>query len=275
MSRHPRTTHSEGSSAEEEIAEQHVSFIAAHAIPKTVTHEDIVSATSADEALQNCMRAIQDDSWGDLLASADAALQSEYRSLHEIRDQLTIAENGSILLRDHRIVIPRSLRQRIINIAHEGHQGITKTKALLREKVWFPSIDRMTEHTIRDYLSCQMNSVDHAKEPLRMTELPQQPWTEVSVDFADLPNGDHMLVVIDDYSRFVEVEIVSSTAASQVIPKLDRIFSSFGVPSVVRTDNGPPFNGAYFNQFANYLGFKHRRVTPRWPQANGEVERFM
>ncbi|XP_063962067.1 uncharacterized protein LOC135155772 [Lytechinus pictus] len=35
------------------------------------------------------------------------------------------------------------------------------------------------------------------------------------------------------------------------------------------------FNGAEFNQFANYLGFNHRRVTPRWPQANGEVEIFM
>ncbi|XP_041471843.1 uncharacterized protein K02A2.6-like [Lytechinus variegatus] len=275
MSRHPRIAESAGSSAEEEIAEQQVSFIAANAIPKTVTHEDIVSATSTDDVLQNCMRAIQEDSWNDLLAAADASLQSEYRSLHEVRDQLTVSDGNSMLLRDHRIVIPRSLRQRIIDIAHEGHQGITKTKALLREKVSFPSIDRMTEHTVRDCLSCQMNTVEHAKEPLRMTELPQQPWTEVSVDFADLPSGDHMLVVIDDYSRFVEVEIVSSTAASQVIPKLDRIFSSFGVPTVVRTDNGPPFNGAEFNQFANYLGFRHRKVTPRWPQANGEVERFM
>ena len=125
MSRHPRIAHSVGSSAEEEIAEQHVSFIAAHAIPKTVTHEDIVSATRADDVLQNCMRAIQEDSWNDLLASADASLQSEYKSLHEVRDQLTVSDDSSMLLRDHRIIIPRSLRQRIIDIAHEGHQGIT------------------------------------------------------------------------------------------------------------------------------------------------------
>ena len=30
-----------------------------------------------------------------------------------------------------------------------------------------------------------------------------------------------------------------------------------------------------FESFANYLGFKHRKITPRWPRANGEVERFM
>ncbi|XP_014664198.1 PREDICTED: uncharacterized protein K02A2.6-like [Priapulus caudatus] len=275
MSRHPQATHNAGISAEKEIAEQHVSFITAHAIPKTVTRDDIVSATGADDVLQYCMRAVQKDNWKDFLESADASLQSEYRSLHEVRDRLTVSEGNSMLLRDHRIVIPRSLRQRIIDIAHEGHQGITKTKALLREKVWFPSIDRLTERTVRDCLSCQMNAVEHAKEPLKMTELPQLPWSEVSVDFANLPSGEHMLVVIDDYSRFVEVEIVSSTAASLVIPKLDRIFSSFGVPTVVRTDNGPPFNRAEFSKFAQYLGFQHRKVTPRWPQANGEVERFM
>ena len=133
----------------------------------------------------------------------------------------------------------------------------------------------MTEAIVRDCLACQSNTIEHNKEPLKMSPLPSRPWSEISVDFADLPNGEHLLVVIDDYSRFPDVEIVSSTSAQQVIPKLDRIFSTFGVPSVVRTDNGPPFNSHEFAQFADYLGFKHRKVTPRWPQANGEVERFM
>jgi len=44
---------------------------------------------------------------------------------------------------------------------------------------------------------------------------------------------------------------------------------------VVKSDNGPPINGGEFAQFAKYLGFKHRKVSPQWPEANGEVERFM
>ena len=48
---------------------------------------------------------------------------------------------------------------------------------------------------------------------------------------------------------------------STVIPKLDRIFAAYGVPKVVKSDNGPPFNGGEFAQFAKYLGFKHRKVT--------------
>ena len=60
-----------------------------------------------------------------------------------------------------------------------------------------------------------------------------------------------------------------------MIPKLDRIFAAYGVPQVVKSDNGPRFNGGEFAQFAKYLGFKHRKASPLWPEANGEVERFM
>ena len=66
-----------------------------------------------------------------------------------------------------------------------------------------------------------------------------------------------------------------TTASKIVIPHLNKTFAEFGVPEVVRLDNGPPFNGKEFKAFANALGFKHRKVTPLWPRANGEVERFM
>ena len=273
MSRHPYETPS--SSIEQTLAEAHIHFISNHAIRKSVTRDEIASATKADIALQMCMEAIKRDNWNDVLTNADEAVKNELKCLHNVRDELSVSESGDLLLRDHRIIVPQVLRKRIIDIAHEGHQGITKTKALIREKVWFPAIDRLTESIIRDCLPCQATVIEHSKEPLIMSPLPKKAWSEVSVDFADLPSGEHLLVVVDDFSRFPEVEIVPSTSALHVIPKLDRIFSSYGVPEIVRTDNGPPFQSHAFADFAQYLGFTHRRVTPRWPQANGEVERFM
>ena len=86
-------------------------------------------------------------------------------------------------------------------------------------------------------------------------------WREVSIDFCDVA-GHYVLVVIDDYSRFPEVEVVHSTSAKAVISKLDCIFATYGVPQVVKSDNGPPCNGGEFAQFAKYLGFKHRKVSP-------------
>jgi hypothetical protein len=42
------------------------------------------------------------------------------------------------------LVIPRKLRQRILQLAHESHQGVLKTKQLLREKVWWSRMDTAT-----------------------------------------------------------------------------------------------------------------------------------
>ena len=113
-------------------------------------------------------------------------------------------------------------------------------------------------------------------KPLRMITLPTAPWKEVAVDFAGpFPSRDYIVVVVDEFSRFPEVELLTSTSAKAVVPKLDAIFSRQGVPDILKSDNGPPFNGHEFKTFADYVGIKHRKTTPLWPKANGEAERLV
>ena len=108
------------------------------------------------------------------------------------------------------------------------------------------------------------------------SNLPHEPWTELSCDFTGpLPSGQSLMVVIDNYSRFPVVKVISNTAASTVIPELKEIFSLLGRPNSLKTDNGAPFSSGEFAKFAHEAGFNHIRVTPHWPQANGEVERIM
>lgn len=116
------------------------------------------------------------------------------------------------------------------------------------------------------------------REPLNMSELPKGPWEEVSADFCGPIPGtedEYLLVIVDDYSRYPVVETVKSTSAHSVIPVFDKVFAMFGIPKIVKTDNGPPFNSSKFLDFAKYLGFTHRKITPYWPRANGEAERMM
>ena len=109
-----------------------------------------------------------------------------------------------------------------------------------------------------------------------MTTHPQAPWQYLSTDFCGpLPSGDMLLVVIDEYSRYPEVEVVRSASANNVIPKLDRLLSTHGIPNEIKTYNGPPFQSNSLAQFAQYIGFHHHKINPAWPKANTESERFM
>ena len=172
--------------------------------------------------------------------------------------------------------MPKALQCREVNISHEGHQGIVKTKQVLRSAVWFPTMDCMTEDILRNCLPCQAATQQKPKRPLQMTELPERPWQKVSLDFSGpYPSGEYCLIVVDDYSRYHVVELVSTTSAAAVIPRLAKIFSMFGIPNECKSDNGPPFQSREFAECAKTQGFRHRKITLSDPEANGEAVRFV
>ena len=236
-----------------ESAEQYVNFVMRQATPKALSKDDIIKATAQDATLQKVMRLISNGQWNNL-KPVNGVDPSTLRILANVRNELTSVD-GNIVLRGNRIVIPGALQNRVIELAHEGHQGLVKTRNLLKSKVWFPKMDAAADQVVKKCFPCQIATLKPSREPLKMTPLPDGPWQQVSIDFCEVA-GHYVLVVIDDYSRFPEVEIVHSTSAKAVLPKLDRVFAAYGVPQVVKSDNGPPFNGHEFAQFADYPGFK-------------------
>ena len=261
-------------------AEEYVHFIAANAVPKAMTLEEIQSATKRDKTLQCVSWLIRNGEWhkiDNLPAEHQEANTTELKLFSKIKDELTVGEDGlDIVLKSSRIVVPAELREKAIALAHEGHQGLVKTKCLLREKVWFPGIDQSVKRAIETCLACQANGPDSRPNPLQMSPLPPAPWHTLHIDFCGpFPTGEYVLVVIDAYTRFPEAAIVKSTSAKAVIPTLDRIFATHGIPVVLRSDNGPPFTSHEIEEYMKENGINHQRITPLWPQANSEAESFM
>ena len=269
LSRHP-SKQITATSREQKIAEEYVNYIVSTSTPKAMTVAEIEEATKADATLQAVSKAIETGNWyeGSQQSGVDTAV---FAAWEKLKNELTV----KVVLRGTRVAVPSKLQQRVVNLAHEGHQGVVKTKALLREKVWFPGIDQMVEKKVQSCSACLVSTPKAKREPLLMSPLPKAPRSEVSMDFAELPNSEYLLIITDDYSRYPVVETVKPISANTVIPKVDKVFSEFGIPDVVKTDNGPPFNSSAFKSFAQTLGFQHRKVTPRWSRANGEVERFV
>ena len=97
--------------------------------------------------------ALRNNSWHSALETPGPLTNiQDHRTFHKIRDELSVSDDQDLLFRSHRLVLPRGLRQRALNIAHKGHQGLTKTRQLLREKIWFPGIDSLTKTLRAAYL---------------------------------------------------------------------------------------------------------------------------
>lgn len=93
--------------------------------------------------------------------------------------------------------------------------------------------------------------------------------------FSPLQNSCKLLVLVDQYSRYPVTAEVQTEAARFVIPKMEAIFAQFRVPESIKSDNGPPFNGAEFSNYLKSLGVRHRKITPLAAESNGDVESFM
>ncbi|XP_078357457.1 uncharacterized protein LOC144642365 [Oculina patagonica] len=132
------------------------------------------------------------------------------------------------------------------------------------------------KHSLNDAMKPYWSSrgeLDNKPEPLITTPLPDRPWQVVATDLFQLKGIDY-LIVIDYFSRYVEVAAMQKTTkSSEVIRALKSIFARHGTPEQVQSDNGPQFDSAEFSYFAKEWGFKHTTSSPRFPQSNGEVER--
>ena len=91
-----------------------------------------------------------------------------YKALERVKEELTICSSTSVILRGRRIVVRQILQKKVIDLAHESHQGITKTRSLLREKVWFPGINNTCSREESEVLPCM--SSDDPRNQMRATE---------------------------------------------------------------------------------------------------------
>ena len=82
-------------------------------------------------------------------------------------------------------------------------------------------------------------------------------------------------MLIDQFSKYPEVDVISSTSFSKLQLWLDRILATHGVPDEITTDNGPPYFSDKMAHYTKKTEFRHRSTTPMDPQSNRFAENFV
>ena len=189
----------------------------------------------------------------------------------QVRHVLSVKDN--LILKGSKLVILTRLQRRVIDLAHESHCGIKKTKQLLRSKVWFPNIDQLVDDLIESCHTCQMSSMSPREPAVTISKLPDGPWKKVGPDLSGPygSNNEYVLAIIDYYSRFPIAEIIQSTSSAAIINKLRQTFAMHGLVEEILTDNASSLVSSEFESFLREHGIKHSRISPYWSRNNGLV----
>ncbi|XP_058838582.1 uncharacterized protein K02A2.6-like isoform X2 [Topomyia yanbarensis] len=223
---------------------------------------EVVQATSLDPELQKLKDCILSDKWD----------QEDLKHYTVFRNEYSYVNN--LLMRGTKLVIPSSLRHRMCQLAHEGHPGQSMMKRRLRERCWWPGIDQEAVKICESCEGCRLVQIPDPPEPMKRRVLPDKPWIDIAIDFlGPMPTSEYILVVIDYYSRYMELEIMTKITARETIERLRRIFRVWGPPRTITLDNAKQFVSTDLDDFCRISGIHLNHTTPYWPQANGEVER--
>lgn len=228
--------------------------------PSAITLDEIKKATELDDTLKGVVKAIETTVWPPNLFAYQA-----------FSKELGIIDG--VVVRDERIILPLKLRPRALDIAHRGHPGVVSMKRNLREKVWWPYMDRDVENRVQECAGCASVSLQGTPEPMLRKEMPDRAWQDLAVDFFSAKECATFLVLVDYYSRFLTVIEMKATNASKTIEALEGIFKEHTYPETIRADNGPPFASEEFSNYCIRKNIRLVRTIPYWPQMNGLVER--
>ena len=225
--------------------------------------QEIIKAQKAD-AECSAVRSYCSNGWPTYMPHAPLL-----RQWWENRAHLAVVND--ILLYDDRIVIPSSMRLDILGCIHQGHLGVSKCRVRARTSVWWPGMSKAIEELVSKCVTCSIHRPE-IKEPLMPSSLPERPWQRLGSDLFQF-QGDTYLIMVDYYSRWIEIKKLVSQTSESIIFAMKELFSQHGVPEIVMSDNGPQYSASQFKEFAAAYGFIHVTSSPNYPQANGEAER--
>lgn len=198
--------------------------------------------------------------------------KDELKEYKFFKDQLTYS--GNLIIRTNQIVVPKTLRKRFLDLGHEGHPGESAMKRRLRAKCWWPHMDKDVTQYVKNCQGCLLVSTPTHPEPMSRRLLPTSRWVDIAMDFmGPLPTGEYLLVIIDYFSRYMEVKIMRTITAEATIECLDEMNIRFGFPQTITLDNGRQFVSTKFKEYCANHGIYLNHTAPYWPQANGLVER--
>lgn len=194
---------------------------------------------------------------------------TDVKMFYKLRNEIVLEDD--LLFYNERLIVPKSMRQQMLKALHESHFGMVKTKRRARDTIYWPRIDNEIEDMVEKCEECQKHQRRMQKEPLICHDIPDRPFEKIACDILEHAAKNY-LVIVDYYSKWIEVLQLRGKSASQVNEKLMQTFATFGIPKVIVADNNP-FNSLECNEFAKANDFTYQTSSPRYPRSNGMAER--
>ena len=191
------------------------------------------------------------------------------------REELTI-EDG-LILKGTRIIIPNNQHKTILELIHEGHLGLNKCKLRVKETVYWPGLNKQLEDLVLNCELCLKYLTANCKLEPNLTlgqEVTLYPWTKLATDIFHFKSVSYLLVV-DYTSRYPVVCKLTSLTGQHIVNHIKLIFSEYGWPEMLVSDNGPCYTLEVFTNLVVQYNVNHITSSTHYLKSNGLTEKYV
>ena len=186
----------------------------------------------------------------------------------------------------HQIVVPRTYRSEILNLAHEtpmsGHLGINKTYHKILNHFFWPGLKSDVSQHCKSCHTCQMVGKPNQTIPkacLQPIPAFDEPFSRIIIDcVGPLPKTksgcQYLLTIMCASTRFPEAIPLRNIKTKTIVKALVKFFTFVGLPRSVQSDQGSNFMSGIFQQVMHELGIKQYKSSAYHPESQGALERF-
>lgn len=231
---------------------------------KVNINSKIIAAASMDDPVLSKVLKFTQNGWPSHVK--EKPLKQYYAKRHELD-----VESGCLIFGE-RIVVPNSLQLPALQLLHANHRGIQKMKQIARKYLYWEGCGTDIENYVGSCKQCQILGIDRTPRVYGNWPMTKTPFERVHIDFFHKFSRT-FLILVDSYSRWIEIRRMTKTDANNVTHELDNIFTNFGFAATIVSDNGPPFNSHGFRKYCEMRNIEHILCPPYHPASNGLAER--
>ena len=232
--------------------------------------EELIQWQKTDPTLTK-IRALATQGQGNF-EECDGIIYRNYRS-----------NEGEEIANIQQLVLPRVYRKKVLEVAHDipmaGHLGKKKTLNRILQRFFWPGITTDVKQYCRACAPCQKVAKKSNKVCLQSMPIIEEPFSRVAMDIVGPLDrskvGNKYILVLCDYAtRYPEALPLKNIDAETTSEAVAEVFTRFGIPKEVLTDQGSNFTSELLGEVFKLLGISHLKTSPYHPQTDGLVERF-
>ena len=215
---------------------------------KNVTLDQFKEHTASDEDFKLLKMYVM-HGW----PSAQQDCVEQLRSYFTFKEEISFIDG--LLFKGNRLIVPKALRNKTLQVLHRSHMGIIKTQERATTSFYWPGLNIAIKSICQSCETCLQYAAKQDKQEIGLVPDCSESWEALATDIFEF-QGKFFLIVSCRFSSYMVVREMTGHTAEETIDKLSSIFAELGLPRTLHCDRGTNYTSSKFQDFCKGLNIK-------------------